>query len=78
MIWSKNSVAYYVDDATAPYVTYTPASMSGLSGATWPFNGRANFILLNLAVGGAWPGSPNATTPFPAEMLVDYVRIYAN
>lgn len=78
MIWSKNSVAYYVDDATAPYVTYTPASISGLSGATWPFNGRANFILLNLAVGGAWPGTPNATTLFPAEMLVDYVRIYAN
>jgi len=34
------------------------------------------YVILNLAVGGNWPGSPDATTPFPAEMLVDYVRIY--
>lgn len=78
MIWSKNSVAYYVDDATAPYVSYTPASISGLGGAAWPFNGRANFMVLNLAVGGAWPGNPDTTTRFPAEMLVDFVRVYAN
>lgn len=78
MIWAKDSVAYYVDDATAPYVTYTPASIGGLSGAAWPFNGRANFLLLNLAVGGSWSGNPDATTSFPAEMLVDSVRIYTN
>ena len=36
------------------------------------------FILLNLAVGGDWPGSPNATTVFPSTYLVSYVRIYAN
>jgi beta-glucanase (GH16 family) len=34
------------------------------------------FIILNLAVGGDWPGPPNASTPFPARMLVDYVRVY--
>ena len=34
------------------------------------------FFLLNLAVGGQWPGSPNAATPFPSSMLVDYVRVY--
>jgi len=28
-------------------------------------------------VGGSWPGSPDATTVFPQEMLVDYVRVYA-
>ncbi|MGA9463886.1 MAG: chitobiase/beta-hexosaminidase C-terminal domain-containing protein [Terracidiphilus sp.] len=79
MIWTKGSVAYYVDDATKPYVTYTTANMTGLSGATWPFNaGQSNFILLNLAIGGDWPGTPVSTTPFPSEMLVDYVRIYAN
>jgi beta-glucanase (GH16 family) len=79
MIWTKGSVAYYVDDATKPYVTYTTANMTGLSGATWPFNaGQSNFILLNLAIGGDWPGAPDSTTPFPSEMLVDYVRIYAN
>jgi beta-glucanase (GH16 family) len=79
MIWTKGSVAYYVDDPAHPYVTYTTSSISGLSGAVWPFDaGQSNFILLNLAVGGTWPGSPNASTPFPSEMLVDYVRVYTN
>jgi len=74
MIWGKGSVAYYIDDPTKPYVTFTTASLP--SGAVWPFETGGNFILLNLAVGGSWPGSPNASTPFPSEMLVDYVRIY--
>lgn len=80
MIWSPGSVAYYVDDTTKPYVTYTnPASLKSLTGAVWPFDAsQASFILLNMAVGGDWPGSPNASTPFPAAMLVDYVRVYAN
>jgi beta-glucanase (GH16 family) len=79
MIWSKGSVAYYVDDPSHPYVTYTTADMAKLKGAAWPFDaGQSNFILLNLAVGGDWPGPPDANTPFPAEMLVDYVRVYTN
>jgi beta-glucanase (GH16 family) len=80
MIWKPGSVAYYVDDPMRPYVTYTnPASLKGLTGAVWPFDsGNSAFLLLNLAVGGDWPGSPNTTTVFPASMLVDYVRIYAN
>jgi beta-glucanase (GH16 family) len=79
MIWTKGSIAYYVDDPMQPYVTYTTSSLSTLSGAIWPFDaGQSSFILLNLAIGGDWPGSPNASTPFPSEMLVDYVRIYTN
>src|SRR5579862_1254763 len=79
MIWKKGSVAYYVDDPAHPYVRYTTGSMGSLRGAIWPFDdGQASFILLNLAIGGDWPGSPAADTPFPAEMLVDYVRIYTN
>jgi beta-glucanase (GH16 family) len=79
MIWSKGSVAYYVDDSTHPYVTFTPASLNGLSGAVWPFDGgQSNFIILNLAIGGSWPGNPDTTTPFPSEMLIDYVRVYTN
>jgi beta-glucanase (GH16 family) len=79
MIWSPGSVSYYVDDYTQPYVTYTPASLNGISGATWPFDGgQSNFIILNLAIGGDWPGPPDSSTPFPSEMLVDYVRIYTN
>jgi beta-glucanase (GH16 family) len=79
MIWTKGSVAYYVDDPSHPYATFTTQSLNGLSGAVWPFDaGQSNFILLNLAIGGAWPGSPDSTTPFPSEMLVDYVRVYTN
>lgn len=79
MIWTKGSVAYYIDDPTKPYVTYTTSSVASLKGASWPFDaGQSNFILLNLAIGGDWPGPPNSTTPFPSEMLVDYVRVYTD
>ena len=79
MIWSKGSVAYYVDDPTHPFITYTTQSMTGLPGAVWPFDaGQSSFILLNLAIGGDWPGAPSSSTPFPSEMLVDYVRLYSN
>lgn len=78
MTWRPDSVAYYVDDPAHPYVTYSGASLKNLSGAKWPFDaGQSNFILINLAVGGDWPRGPDASTPFPAEMLVDYVRVYA-
>jgi beta-glucanase (GH16 family) len=79
MIKSPNSISYYVDDPTRPYVTYTPASITPLPGAVWSFdNGQANYVILNIAIGGSWPGPPNASTPFPSTMLVDYVRVYTN
>ena len=78
MIWSKGAVSYYIDNPTNIYATFTPSSLSGLSGAVWPFDSGPAFILLNLAVGGQWPGAPNSSTAFPAQMLVDYVHIYTN
>lgn len=79
MIWSPGSIAYYVDSPTNVYVTYTPASLDGISGAVWPFDlPQESFILIFLQVGGAWPGEPDSTTKFPAEMQVDYVRLYTN
>jgi beta-glucanase (GH16 family) len=78
MIWSKGSVSYYVDDPTQPYVTYTPASITSLPGSSWPFDNGPNFLILNLAIGGDYPGPPDGTTPFPSDMMVDYVRVYAN
>ncbi len=72
---------YYVDDPNiyAPYASFTPSSLNGLPGAAWPFDaGQANFIILNLAIGGNYPGPPDGTTPFPSEMVIDYVRIYTN
>jgi beta-glucanase (GH16 family) len=74
MIWSKGQIQYYVDDPGKVYASFTPSNISG----TWPFDAGPQFILLNLAVGGSWPGSPDATTVFPSEMLVDYVRLYTN
>jgi beta-glucanase (GH16 family) len=74
MIWSPKSVNYYIDDPTNIYATYTPASLP--AGRIWPFEGGKQFFLLNVAIGGDWPGSPDATTVFPQEMLVDYVRVY--
>jgi beta-glucanase (GH16 family) len=77
MAWTQGKVTYYVDEI--PYATFTTASISGFPGAVWPFDaGQANFIILNLAIGGSYPGPPDNTTPFPSEMLIDYVRIYTN
>jgi beta-glucanase (GH16 family) len=78
MAWAQGHVTYYVDGHPVP-PGFNTASISGLPGAVWPFDdGQSNFILLNLAIGGDFPGPPDNTTPFPAEMLVDYVRIYSN
>jgi beta-glucanase (GH16 family) len=74
ILWSPNEVQFYVDSPSNVYATETPADLP--SGAVWPFNKGRFFILLNLAVGGAWPGNPNASTKFPQQMLVDYVRVY--
>ncbi len=74
MIWIRGQIQYYVDNPSNVYATFTAATQQG----TWPFDQGPEYILLNLAVGGDWPGSPNSTTVFPSTMLVDYVRIYAN
>jgi len=78
MIWTKGSVEYYVDSPNNVYAIYNAASITA-GGATWPFDsGNAAFIILNLSVGGTFPGSPNSSTPFPSQLLVDYVRLYTN
>ena len=78
MIWKKGSVSYYIDDSSQPYATFTPTSIQNYSGSVWPFDNGPAFIILNMAVGGIWPGSPDSSSVFPAEFDVDYVRIYAN
>jgi beta-glucanase (GH16 family) len=74
VIWSPGRVQYYVDDPGHPYATYTRANLP--AGAVWPFDDGRYFILLNLAIGGDWPGPPTAATASQVEMLVDYVRVY--
>jgi len=70
--WETNRIVWFVDDK--PYFTATPQSLP--KGAQWVFS-TPQFLLLNLAVGGGWPGNPDATTKFPQRMLVDYVRVYS-
>jgi beta-glucanase (GH16 family) len=70
--WSPAAITFTFDGV--PYSTRTPASLS--AGQQWVFN-KPFFLLLNLAVGGEWPGAPRASTPFPATMLVDWVRVYS-
>ena len=69
--WEPTAIRFYVDGNL--YQTRTPADVP--AGRRWVFD-HPFFILLNVAVGGNWPGSPDATTSWPQSMLVDYVRVY--
>jgi hypothetical protein len=69
--WSPNLIIWYLDGSE--YFRVTPAS---LGGRQWVFD-HPFFMILNVAVGGNWPGSPDASTSFPQTMLVDYVRVSA-
>jgi beta-glucanase (GH16 family) len=46
-----------------------------VSGQAWRFN-HPFFFILNVAVGGDWPGNPDPTTTFPQQMLIDYIRVF--
>ncbi|GIH15244.1 glycoside hydrolase family 16 protein [Rugosimonospora africana] len=68
--WSPNTVSFSVDGNV--YETHTSAETNG---NPWAFN-HPFFLLLNVAVGGNWPGSPNSSTSFPQQMVVDYIHVY--
>ena len=69
--WEPGVVRFYLD--TNLYATFTQSQWP--AGGTWVFD-HPFFVILNVAVGGTWPGSPDSTTQFPQQMLVDYVRVY--
>lgn len=69
--WETNRVTYLVDGV--PYQVITPSNLP--ANRKWVYD-HPFFIILNLAVGGNYVGAPNAGTPFPATMVVDYVRVY--
>jgi beta-glucanase (GH16 family) len=64
-------IAWFMDGRQ--YFALTPERLPEKTG--WVFN-QPKFLMLNLAVGGNWPGDPDATSTFPQRMLVDYVRVY--
>jgi beta-glucanase (GH16 family) len=68
--WSRNRIRFFIDGKR--YFTVRPVLLP--DDAPWVYN-RPFFLLLNLAVGGGWPGNPDATTVFPQDMLVDWVRV---
>ncbi len=72
ILWSPQMLQYYVDD---PGNVVFIRTASDVPAGRWAFD-HSFFLLLSLAVGGQWPGPPDATTPNPSEMLVDYVRFY--
>jgi beta-glucanase (GH16 family) len=66
--WDEKQISWYVDDRTY----YTAAiDVEGMEA----FH-RSHFILINLAVGGNWPGSPDESTVFPQRYYIDWVRVY--
>ncbi len=83
--WEPAEIRFYVDQSL--FATYTPQSPINIPGSTapptpseiagaWVFD-HPYFLLLNVAVGGDWPGPPDATSSYPQSMLIDYVRVYA-
>lgn len=73
VIWSQNKMEYYRDDWTKPFFTVTSSNIP--AGTQWVFN-HPFFILFDFAIGGGFPGPPDASSPSPADVLVDYVRVY--
>lgn len=68
--WTPDAITWSVDGNA--YQTKRPADAGG---NPWVFD-HPFFMILNVAVGGNWPGDPDGSTQFPQQMLVDYVRVY--
>ncbi len=70
--WEEGEIRWYVDDVHFQTQTNWYSTAGSFPA---PFNQRFH-IILNVAVGGNWPGYPDATTVFPQRMEIDYVRVY--
>jgi beta-glucanase (GH16 family) len=69
--WGPERISLTADGEV--YRSFTPADLP--PSARWVFD-HPHHLILNVAVGGDWPGPPDASTPFPATMLVDWVRVW--
>lgn len=68
IIWDKNQIRWLLDGTVYHTADITPAELSEFH--------ESFFLIFNVAVGGRWPGSPDASTTFPQYMIVDYVRVF--
>ncbi|MFV8783651.1 family 16 glycosylhydrolase [Microbulbifer sp. SA54] len=69
--WNSAGISWYVDGNNFYNASRAQVEQYG----SWAFD-HPFFILLNVAVGGSWPGSPDGSSTFPQRMYVDYVRVY--
>lgn len=69
--WSPTAIVWHIDGVETARVSIDRTALPDREEFHSPF-----FIVLNLAVGGSWPGSPDATTEFPQVLAVDWVRVY--
>lgn len=70
IIWDESQIKWYVDNQLYHIIDITPSTLSEFH--------EDFFIILNIAVGGNWPGPPDSTTVFPQRMEVDYIKVYKN
>ncbi len=68
--WDPQVMRWYIDGEL-----FNTISVNDLRNREWVYD-HDFFMIMNVAVGGSWPGHPDATTEFPQQMLVDYVRVY--
>lgn len=68
IIWDSTKITWYRDDIKYHEINIQPSALSEFK--------EEFFFIFNVAVGGNWPGSPNASTQFPQMMAVDYVRVF--
>jgi len=68
--WNENAITWFLDGTK-----YWEGNIKDSINSTGEFH-KPFYLMLNLAIGGSWPGSPDATTLFPDTMSVDYVRVY--
>jgi beta-glucanase (GH16 family) len=68
--WDQNFITWYVDDVQFNKIDVTPVTLNEF---------HSNFFfILNVAVGGNWPGNPDGNTQFPQRMFIDYIRVFQN
>ncbi len=73
LTWYPDAIKFFVDGQQFFVTTLYDAQNAGRE---WVFDDGPFFFLLNVAVGGNWPGYPDASTQFPQRMEVDYIRVY--
>lgn len=68
IVWTEKEIIWYLDNVQYHVIDITPEGLNEFQ--------KEFFMIINLAVGGNWPGSPDGSTVFPQHLVVDYVRVF--